>query len=203
MKTIIPWLCAAACAVAAFFFYSSSHKQAAELTTLRARSQEVEQLRADVEQLKTTGNESQQKEITRLRKDTADVLKLRAEVTQLRNDKKQLTQKITTLQAAPQATPDVQQLQAENQQLRGTIEQADQRAALNKCINNLRQMDGAKQQWALENKMTDAAIPTADNIAPYLKGGVVPQCPAGGVYTLGAVNTDPTCSIPGHALPTP
>ena len=30
---------------------------------------------------------------------------------------------------------------------------------MNACINNLRQIDGAKQQWALENKVTGAATP--------------------------------------------
>jgi len=66
------------------------------------------------------------------------------------------------------------------------------------CINNLRQLDSAKQQWALENRKTPEAIPTADDIAPYVK--TLPRCPGGGTYTLNAVNAHPTCSIPGHAL---
>ena len=70
----------------------------------------------------------------------------------------------------------------------------------NACVNYLRQIDGAKQQWALENRKTAETIPIATDIAPYLKDGV-PKCPGGGAYTLNAVGALPTCSIPGHALP--
>ena len=69
----------------------------------------------------------------------------------------------------------------------------------NACINNLRQIDSAKQQWALENRKTAETIPIATDIAPHLKDGV-PKCPGGGAYTLNAVGAHPTCSIPGHAL---
>ena len=67
------------------------------------------------------------------------------------------------------------------------------------CLNYLRQIDGAKQQWALENRKTAETIPIATDIAPYLKDGV-PKCPGGGAYTLNAVGAHPTCSIPGHAF---
>ena len=42
---------------------------------------------------------------------------------------------------------------------------------LNTCINNLRQIDAAKQQWALENSKTDDAVPTALELLPYLRDG--------------------------------
>ena len=74
-------------------------------------------------------------------------------------------------------------------------------AQQNACINNLRQIDGAKQQWALENRQTDTASPAAAAITPYLKGGVMPTEPASGTYTINAVNANPTCNIGGHALP--
>jgi prepilin-type N-terminal cleavage/methylation domain-containing protein len=79
----------------------------------------------------------------------------------------------------------------------------------NACINNLRQLDGAKQQWALENKqLPTATVGTAD-VAPYLgRGGtgMYPECPANGTYTLNDVATGPICSLSGqsgtpHALP--
>lgn len=76
----------------------------------------------------------------------------------------------------------------------------------NACINNLRQIDGAKQQWALEEKKSDTDTPTSAQVASYIKNGLFPACPSGGTYTIGAVNTDPTCSLAGtlsHALPTP
>ena len=76
-------------------------------------------------------------------------------------------------------------------------------AQKNSCINNLRQIDGAKQQWALENKQTDTAVPTSDDVKVYLKNNLYPHCPASGTYGINAVNADPTCSTSGHILPTP
>ena len=71
----------------------------------------------------------------------------------------------------------------------------------NACINNLRMIDGAKQQWALENGKKPGDFPTAEDLKPFFKNGVFPTCPAGGTYTIGAVSNAPTCSIPGHKLP--
>ena len=73
----------------------------------------------------------------------------------------------------------------------------------NPCINNLRQIDGGKQQWALDNHKDTNAIPTRTDVAQYLKDNNFPDCPDGGTYTLGRDGEDPTCSIPGHVLPTP
>lgn len=39
----------------------------------------------------------------------------------------------------------------------------------NAIISNLRQLDGAKQQWALEHGRTGAVIVTTQDIAPYLR----------------------------------
>src|SRR5437773_1454804 len=66
-------------------------------------------------------------------------------------------------------------------------------AQKNACINNLRQIDGGKQQWALEFKKTDTDVPTSDDVKIYIKNNRFPTCPAGGTYTVAAVNTDPTC----------
>ena len=73
-------------------------------------------------------------------------------------------------------------------------------AQMNMCINNLRQIDSAKQQWALENKKQPTDIPTASDLAPYLKGGLMPKCAAGGDYQINAVGEKPACSIPTHKL---
>lgn len=69
----------------------------------------------------------------------------------------------------------------------------------NVCINNLRQLDAAKQQWALENGKKSTDVPTKADLMPYLSKW--PVCPDGGTYTIGAVDEPPTCSIPGHKLP--
>jgi len=80
----------------------------------------------------------------------------------------------------------------------------------NACINNLRQIEGAKQQWAVENAITNGnMIVTENDILPLLgrgfKGGFS-QCPSGGKYTIGKPNEPATCSLgtnvnPPHILP--
>lgn len=73
-------------------------------------------------------------------------------------------------------------------------------AQKNACINNLRILDGAKQQWALEKAKTDEDTPTKEELLPYLHNKF-PVCPAGGVYTIRSVAERPTCSIEGHEIP--
>jgi len=68
------------------------------------------------------------------------------------------------------------------------------------CLNSLRQIDAAKQQWALENKAANGATVGISDIAPYLRRGF-PVCPVGGSYTLNPVGIFPVCNIPGHAIP--
>jgi prepilin-type N-terminal cleavage/methylation domain-containing protein len=80
----------------------------------------------------------------------------------------------------------------------------------NACINNLRQIDGAANQFALEaKKATGATISFPSDLTPYIKlntAGSIPGCPAGGIYALTLVGTNPVCSLgstvkPPHILP--
>jgi seryl-tRNA synthetase len=210
MKSLIPWLCVVALLGGAAFLYLANQKKDAELTALRAATQEVEQLRAQVAEAKNA--QVSNDEISRLRKDNEDLLRLRNEVRQLRDEKKQLAQQAQSAQAEVQrAQTQVQNAQSQIQALRTNapvLTPEQQVAAVrfakmqdNACINNLRMMDGAKQQWALENKMPATAAPTAEQIVVYFKEGVFPTCPAGGKYVLNKVGEVPTCSIPGHSLP--
>ena len=71
----------------------------------------------------------------------------------------------------------------------------------NTCIANLKQVDSAKEQWAMDQRQNagDAcAMTDLVGTAAYLKA--TPVCPSGGTYTVAAVGTNPTCSISGHAL---
>jgi prepilin-type N-terminal cleavage/methylation domain-containing protein len=80
----------------------------------------------------------------------------------------------------------------------------------NACINNLRQISGAVQQWALENNKPPSANVGFANVSPYLKSAVI--CPSGGTkfsdsYSLTTVSTNPVCvssgggAAVGHLLP--
>jgi hypothetical protein len=159
------------------------------------------------------GASGQAEELTRLRKENEDLLRLRNEVNQLRDERKKLTAQVQAAETrAETAQTQAQQVQAQVQAMQVTAAQQAAAAAAARpaamppalaagaCINNLRQIDGAKQQWALENRKTAEAQPTAQDLAPYLKSGI-PQCPSGGAYTVGAVGHVPTCNQTGHSLP--
>jgi prepilin-type N-terminal cleavage/methylation domain-containing protein len=74
----------------------------------------------------------------------------------------------------------------------------------NACIANMKQIDGAKNTWALENKKQSTDLPTATDLygaTLYIRD--TPQCPANGTYTIGTVTARPTCSngtTLGHTL---
>jgi len=64
----------------------------------------------------------------------------------------------------------------------------------NACVANMKQIHGAKATWALENKKNNADVPAdADLFGADKYIAKKPECPAGGNYTLAAVDTDPTC----------
>jgi len=88
----------------------------------------------------------------------------------------------------------------------------------NACINNLRQIDAAKNEWALEHNAKSNDVVTIKDIRPYIERernnpfikldakGNLPKCPSGGVYTIGKIGEPPTCSLgttvnPPHVLP--
>ena len=77
---------------------------------------------------------------------------------------------------------------------------------MNACINNLRQIDGAAQTWALENNKAPSNSYALTDIVSYMGRGVagaMPTCPANGTYSPGAtIGNPPTCSLSvyGHVL---
>jgi len=71
------------------------------------------------------------------------------------------------------------------------------------CVNNLKQIDGAKQQWALENKKSGTDKPTAGDLAPYMRDTVNAfVCPANAAsYTIDSVGQPVTCPNQDDADP--
>ena len=72
------------------------------------------------------------------------------------------------------------------------------------CIENMRQMFGAKATWALETRHDVGETPNDTDIfgpASYIRQK--PECPAGGTYEIMPVDTKPTCTFgpdAGHTL---
>lgn len=76
----------------------------------------------------------------------------------------------------------------------------------NVCINNLRQIDSAIQEWATELKKGPTSAVAFTDISVYLKNSVI--CPSGGTtfansYTIVDVSTKPVCQkVPlTHLMP--
>ena len=204
---IIPWVCFLAAAVAAVFLYNDNQQAKTQLAKVSAQVEEVAVLREQVAQLKEL--EPKVAEIERLEKEAAEVHKLRNEVRQLKTEKQTLNQELqkqrmTVESVAPQQVA-LQELQQQNQTLRNENEQfqrARVQREVNACINNLRQLDGGKEQWALENKKAAGAVPTWEDIVGetrYVRN--MPVCPGGGQYSLNSVGENPVCTVPGHQLP--
>src|SRR5512146_2045162 len=62
--------------------------------------------------------------------------------------------------------------------------------SLNACINDLRQIDAMKQQWALDTKQTNGAPVDPAQFEQYVRTNgylqrEMPRCPSGGTYTYG------------------
>ena len=71
------------------------------------------------------------------------------------------------------------------------------------CIENLSQIESAKQQWGLENGKKDGDPPTQTDLigdTKYIKK--MPECPGGGIYEFQAIGRTATCSqrADGHEL---
>lgn len=71
--------------------------------------------------------------------------------------------------------------------------------ARNACVNCLRQIVGAKEQWALENKAAELANAPVAEVCLYIKGGM-PVCEQGGTYHFNVIGLPPQCSNPRHIL---
>jgi len=85
-----------------------------------------------------------------------------------------------------------------------TVAKARENAQRNGCIANLKQIDGAKATWAMEQKKTSTDVPALTDLygsANYIRDQ--PYCSANGTYDPQQVQFKPTCSLAatmGHTL---
>ena len=76
---------------------------------------------------------------------------------------------------------------------------ARERSRANACRANLRQIQAAKEQWAMATNQRETATPEWDDLVPTFMQQQ-PSCPSGGTYTIGNLGTNPRCNITGHSL---
>ena len=211
LKNWVLWLCVAALLATEVFLFQAKSQRDTALVHLRESQQQAVQLRSDLDQLKTSSVNTLSAENSRLRAEnqglTQKLTQLQSTSSQLRGQNQKLTQQLEAAHTAvQQQQQQLQQLELQNQQAAAQPDATSEPSAatvnqLNACINNLRQIDAAKQQWALENDKAAEAVPTAQDLLPYFQDNLFPVCPSGGIYTINAVGVPPTCSIPGHVLP--
>jgi hypothetical protein len=189
------WLLVAAFLASEIFLFVALRQKEAAQVSLQSQKQRADSLQAQLDQSKISNADAQNAEMARLRAENLDLPRLRKQVTQLQAANQRLSDQLKATSAY------ARQQQAQLQQLTAAQQTQAEAAERNACINILRQIDAAKQQWALEKNKTADAIPTAQDLLPYFKDGIFPTCPSGGTYTLNAVGYLPSCSVPGHELP--
>lgn len=67
------------------------------------------------------------------------------------------------------------------------------------CVENLRLIDGAKEQWATAccQNVYACGPPKTNDLARYLPHNAMPRCPAGGTCIVNHLDGDPLCTIHG------
>lgn len=195
-KRWFAWVCLALMLVAEIFLFRSNHERDAALSDLKNSQTQLQDTQKELDALKNSSAGAQAAELAGLRKQNevlaAKVSALQKNVDRLQMESQQNAQHLTTARSALELQQEhLRQLQAEQQQAAG----------VNACINNLRMLDAAKQQWALEKNKTATDVPTAQDLLPYFKDNLFPTCPDGGTYTLNSLGELPTCTVPGHLLP--
>ncbi len=86
---------------------------------------------------------------------------------------------------------------------------ARERSRSRTCSRNLTYLSGAKEQYALTNRLGPSSpAPTLANLytagggsSNYLKS--LPVCPSGGDYSVNVIGTEPTCSRTAFAINAP
>lgn len=74
--------------------------------------------------------------------------------------------------------------------------------SLYSCLTNLRQIEVAKAEIALEDSLNSGDEVPLNRIHTYWGGGL-PKCPGGGTYKVNPIGIDPVCSLAGTSGPTP
>jgi hypothetical protein len=208
LKRWFLWLCLAVIVVGEVMLFRANRDREDALAKLNQAQYQADQARKELERYKASAAAAQGAEGDRLRREnqnlTQIITQLKSETNRLQQANQQLTQQLAAVgETAQQQQERLQQWEAASREARVAVQQSQSRAVTerNACIANLKLIDAAKLQWAIEYNKAEDAIPTAQDLLPYFKDRVFPVCPSGGTYTINAVGEAPTCSIPGHALP--
>lgn len=202
-KRWFAWACLALVVVAEVALFRAYRDKDALQTDLNRTQTELRQAADERDELKNSNAGLQAAEISRLRKQnqilTNQVAQWRSSLMQVVSENESNAQRLALARTALRLQQrHLEGSQEENQQI---VEAGTVVIARKTCLNNLRLIDDAKQQWAKDKDKPANAVPAAKDLLPYLPDNVLPECPDGGTYSLNRVDEVPTCSAPGHALP--
>lgn len=62
------------------------------------------------------------------------------------------------------------------------------------CAKNLETIRAAKDRWQTDNDAPVGAVITTNQLLRYFPDGVMPRCPARGVYAIAPVGGPPECT---------
>jgi chromosome segregation ATPase len=199
VKRWFAWICLALMLVAEILLFRANHERDRVQTDLRDAQQQLHDVQKELDTLKSSTAGEQAGTIVSLRKQnealTTKVNALQKNVDRLELESQQTSQHLSTARDA------LALQQAHLQQLQEDQQRAAAAASANACINNLRLIAAAKQQWALDKNKAATDVPTIQDLAGYFQDGNFPVCPDGGTYTINAVGEAPACSIANHVLP--
>jgi septal ring factor EnvC (AmiA/AmiB activator) len=200
-KRWFAWVCLALMLVAEVLLFRANHARDQAQTDWRDALHQLHDAQKELAELKNSASGEQAATVLGLRKQnealTTKVNALQKDVTRLEADRQQTAQHLDTARDALA----LQQASLEKLQLEKERAAAVANAAA--CIRNLRQIDAAKLQWAVDKAKSATDVPTPEDLAPYFRDGNFPACPDGGTYAINAVGELPTCTIAIHVLPSP
>jgi len=173
----------------------------AENRDLREQSRQLEQFRSENQQL--AGLRVNADELERLRKEVAELHRLRAEVARLRREKEEearLQTENTQLKEQLKALTS-RELQTQSALINSSVKAGQaapvtQYNSYNSILNNLRIIEGAKDQWALENKKGVGDTVTETDLLPYLKDNTMPGKVVGETYVLEVIGNPSYATTP-------
>ncbi len=210
VKRWLLWVCLALLFVSQVLLFRANQRATAAQSDARDAREQASQLQIQLDEVKASSVATLSLDNARLRSQNQQLLTKLAQanndLTQVMLAKQKTEAQLQTARQALQLQQNhLQQLTAENQQVQAAAAPAAPELAAedarNLCLQNLRALDAAKQLWALEYNKDAKDTPTAQELLPYLKGNVMPVCPAGGTYLIGSMDQPPICSVPGHVMP--
>ena len=195
-KRWLPWLCVVMLLVGEAFLFNANRQKNAAQSTIHDAEQQAALLQGQLDQLKLNNATEQSSENERLRNEnralSQKLTAAKEAISQFNTMNAALvatnTQLSTELEATRELAQQLQQAQPDVQNdAMTTLSPAE--ADRNQCINNLRQIDAAKQQWALENSKPASAIPAVTDLCPIFRMGF-PRVPrVAGIRLTPLVNT--------------